>query len=219
MKQEPKELYRATGVGAIVGAMFGVFGGPLGHVAGAATGSMLGATTGFVRSETSDEYLEDITKKMKPGDYGVIAEVSEQWTAPVDAKLQALGGVALREKRSDYVDQLIERRTEEHKAAVEQWKAERAAHKADRMEAKLDASLSEARERLQRVATKAHDRLDSTKRELEGKIAALEEQAKKAKPDVKQQVQQRIAAIRSEYSMREQKLAHAFEVAQEALRA
>lgn len=216
-KQSGSGGLATTGIGALVGALLGVFGGPVGVAVGATAGTAIGATTALARGDVSDEFLEDVAKKMNPGDYAVLAEVSETWTAPIDTRIQALGGAILREKRWDYADTLMEKRAEAFKAEVDERKTEHASHKAERMEARLGDRIFEARERLQRIAGRAQDRLDSTKAELQHKLGALEDQAKKAKPEVRQQIEQHIADIRKDFTERERKLSHAFELAQQAL--
>lgn len=89
--------------------------------------------------------------------------------------------------------------------------------KAERKEARLDDHIFEVRERFQRMANRARARLDSTKVEMQEKLEALQGQAKKAKPEVKQQIEQHIAEIRKDFTERERKLSHAFELAQQAL--
>lgn len=207
----------STGIGTLIGALLGVFGGPVGVAVGATAGTAIGATRALVHGDVSDEFLEDITNKMKPGDYAVLAEVSETWSAPIDTRMQALGGTILRENRSDYVDSLVEKRAESFKAEVDDRKTRHASRKAERMEGRVDDYIVEARDRLQRVGAHAHDRLDSTKAEMQKKLDALDAQAKKAKPEVKQQIEKHIADVRKDFTERERKLSHAFELAQQAL--
>jgi uncharacterized membrane protein len=209
----------ATGVGALLGALVGLFGGPVGVAIGIAAGGSLGLGTAAVHAEVSDEFLEDIARQMKPGDYAVLAEVSEGWTAPVDTRMRELGATVMREERSDVVDDVIAKRAVAHKAAHEQWKSERAGRKAERTEAKLENSFGGARERLLRVADKAHKRLDDTKREMQQKLDALDEHAKKATPEVRTRIEQRFSEIRKEFGERERKLSLALETAQQALQA
>ena len=206
-----------TGVGALLGALVGLFGGPAGALIGAAAGTAVGGSAAILRGDVSDEFLEDVAKQMKPGDFAVLAEVSERWTGPIDTRMRELGGTVLRERRGDVIDDLMERRATSHKAEVEARKAERASVKAVHKEAKLDEQIQAARERLQRVADKAQDRLDETRRELDGKLQALDEQAAKATPVMKQEIQLRVAEIRKDFGERQQKLSRAFEIAQRAL--
>ena len=173
----------ATGISAVLGALFGLFGGPVSLV---------------VPGEVSDELLEDVADEMQPGDYAVLAEVSEPWTALIDTRMRALGATVLREQRSDVVDDLLARRAQAHRAAIE-------------------GSVGDARERLQRIADKAHQRLEDTRRELRQKLIALDDQAKKAMPEVRRQIEQRIAEIRSDFGERERKLSQAFQAARQTL--
>jgi len=206
-----------TGVGALLGALVGMFGGPAGALIGAAAGTAIGGGSAIVRGNVSDEFLEDVAKKMKPGDFAVLAEVSERWTGPIDTRIRELGGTVLRETRDDVIDDLMEKRAQSHKAAVEARKAERANVKAAQTEAKLDDQIQAARERLQRVADKAQDRLDETRRELEEKLEALDEQAGKATSEMKEEIQRRVAEIRKDFGERQKKLSKAFEIARQAL--
>jgi uncharacterized membrane protein len=215
-EREPKKAL-ATGAGAVLGSLIGIFGGPIGFLAGAAAGGALVGGTAAVRGEVSDEFLEDIGNKMLPGMYAVLAEASEPWTEPVDARMRELGAIVIRERRSDVVDELMDKRVQAHKLAVEQRKADRAARKAERREAKLDDSIDQARDRLQRVADKARLRLEDTRRELEDKLAALDEQAKQAPPETRREIEARVAELRKDFGERERTLTHAFEVAQQAL--
>ena len=198
----------STGLGAVLGALIG-----------GAAGAAFGSGGAFVRGELSDELLEEVSKKMKPGDYAVLAEVSEQWTAPVDTRMRELGGTVLREERSAFADQMIEKRAEAHKAEVEQRRAERAGRKAARREDKLEADISDVRWRFERIADKANKRLYVARRELEQKLDALGEQSKKATPEVRAQIDQRIAELRTDFGERERMLTHALDIANQALQA
>ena len=209
----------STGLGAVLGALIGVIGGPPGVLIGGAAGAAFGSGGAFVHGELSDEFLEEVSKKMKPGDYAVLAEVAEQWTAPVDTRMRELGGTVLREERSAFADQMIEKRAEAHKAEVEQRQAERAEQKAKRGEAKIAVDVSDARWRLERIADKANKRLYVARRELEQKLDALGEQSKKATPEVRAQIDQRIAELRTDFGERERMLTHALDIANQALQA
>jgi len=219
VKEGSTGLERGTGLGALLGMLVGVFGGPVGVAVGAAAGGAIGGGSAFYRGEVSEEFLEDVTKQMQPGDFAVLAEIAEPWTAPVDTRMHALGGKVVREQRRDFEAQLMEQRARTHQAEVEQRKAERASRKAGRLESKLEDSIVEARERLLRVAAKAHDKLEVTQRELQDKLAALEDQAVKATPETKQEIEQRITELRADFTARAGKLTQAYDVAQQALQA
>jgi uncharacterized membrane protein len=215
-KRTPDEAI-GTGLGALLGALVGVFAGPAGVAIGMAAGSVTGAVGGFVHAEVSDEFLEDIAKQMAPGTYAVLAEVSETWTAPIDTRMGALGGKVLREYRGDVIDDMLEKRAEERRARLAEWKAKRAGRRAESMETDVELEATGVLEKLQRTADKARRRLDDSKQELDEKLKTLEDQASKAKPDVKKHIDARIAELRHDFEQREKKLYHALDVAQQAL--
>lgn len=216
-KQRTSEAAIGVGLGSLFGALVGVFGGPVGVAVGLAAGGTVGGLGGYVHGQVSDEFLEDVTGAMNAGTFAVLAEVSEPWTAPIDARMAPLGGKVLRENREDAVDDLIEKRVEARRAYLDEKKVARQTRKAEKMQAHLDEDIADARDKLQRTADKARIRLDETKKELLEKLRTLEEQAARAKPGTKEQIEERIAEIRKDFAEREQKLAHAWEVAQEAL--
>ena len=217
-KQRTPELAIGAGLGSLLGALVGAFGGPAGAAIGFAAGGAAGGVGGLVHGDVSEEFLEDITKEFEPGMCAVLAEVTEEWTAPVDIRIEALGGRVVREDRSDVVEDILEKRAEARRAAFAEKKAVRQSRKAEKMEAKLDRELTTAREKLQRTAEKAQKRLVVMKEEMGDKLRTLEQQATKAKPDTRKEIDARITAIRKEFGEREQKLSHAYSIAQEALR-
>src|SRR5512138_3817798 len=73
--------FAMTGLGMLVGGLLGILGGPAGIAVGAVAGTAIGGTAALVKGDVSEEFLEDIAKTMKPGDYAVLAEVAETWTA------------------------------------------------------------------------------------------------------------------------------------------
>lgn len=204
-------------IGGLVGALIGMFGGPAGIVIGLAAGGALGGVRDIRHAGVSDEFLEKVGHDLTPGKFAVVAEVSEDWMAPMDTRMEAIGGRVVREACEDFVDDLVEKRAANRRAEFNQWKTKAAGSKADRMESALTAELGKARQTLQRSAEQARDRLDSTRKDMEAKITKLQGQATKAQPEVKGRIEQRITDIRREFGEREKKLRRAYEMAQEAL--
>lgn len=217
VKQSPEEGPLGLAVGSLVGGMLGIFGGPAGAAVGLASGSILGSWRDYMHAGVGEDFLDKISTDMKPGDFAVITEMSEDWVTPVDTKAEALGGKVIREYREDFIDDQIDSRADAVAKDLEQRKTEHAGAKAQKMQGKLEKRIDEAREDLQKTAEKARQRLQQKKDELNAKIQALQAQATKAKPDVKSRIDQRIAELRNELAAREQKLNHAFELAEEAL--
>ena len=80
------------GVGALAGGLIGLLGGPAGAAVGMAAGSVAGGWRDLLHAEVSDEFLEKVQRDLAPDGFGVIAEVSEEWTAPIDARTSGAGG-------------------------------------------------------------------------------------------------------------------------------
>ena len=96
------------GVGALIGALVA---GPAGAAAGAkvgsaagigaAAGGAVGLTADAVKSGEHEEAADETSLVLHPGQAAVIAEVSEDWTAPVDTAMTRLGGRVYRRGKSD----------------------------------------------------------------------------------------------------------------------
>jgi uncharacterized membrane protein len=105
----------ATALGAGVGALLGAIAGPVGSAigiagasavtagAGAAVGAGLGGSGGLiadvVRDDSQSQAGFETGFVLLPGQHAVIADVSEDWTTPIDTKMQRLGGNVFRRSR------------------------------------------------------------------------------------------------------------------------
>jgi uncharacterized membrane protein len=217
IKEHEDEGPLGTALGLLLGTMAGVLGGPVGMAAGGLAGGLLGSTRDLVQLGVSEEFFDETANDLTPGKCAVIAEVAEEWTAPIDVRMEALGGKVTREWREDFVDDLLERRAAARRKELESWKAQRAASKAERMEARLQASLTREQEKAAAQAYKARKKLEARKAEFDAKVSALEAQAAKATPEAKARIQLRTAEIRREFSEAEKKLTNAYQLSQEVL--
>jgi len=103
-----------TAIGIGLGALLGALAGPIGATAGAAaaaagTGAAIGAASGGVVGLTADAAKADEHEQaayesgfaLPRGKSALIAEVSEQWTTPIDNMASRLGGTVYRRSKSD----------------------------------------------------------------------------------------------------------------------
>ena len=104
----------ATAVGVGIGALLGALAGPAGAAAGAAAGgAVLGATTGGIiglaadagRADTRQEAADETGFVLGVGQSAVIADVSEDSTATINARMRKLGGTVYRRAVSDVKDE------------------------------------------------------------------------------------------------------------------
>jgi uncharacterized membrane protein len=103
-----------TAIGIGLGALLGALAGPIGATAGAAaaavgTGAAIGAASGGVVGLTADAMKADEHEQaafeggfaLPRGKSAVIAEVSEEWTTPIDSMASRLGGSVYRRSKGD----------------------------------------------------------------------------------------------------------------------
>ena len=97
-------LPEATMGATAVGTMIGMFGGPLGLAIGAAGGFIAGATADFGRNHVVADFVDEVTAALVPGKSAVVAEIDEEATGPIDARMKSFGGSVFRRALSDVVD-------------------------------------------------------------------------------------------------------------------
>ncbi|HXQ46443.1 MAG TPA: DUF1269 domain-containing protein [Caulobacteraceae bacterium] len=208
-----------TALATLVGALIGVFGGPAGVVAGAATGTLIGGTRDLLDVDVSDDFLGETETELTPGKYAVVAEIAEDWTAPLDVRMGRIGGTVVRESRDAFADTLMEQRADAMRQSFKHFEAERASARAEDMEDRLDAQLAREQKRLNAMADKARTKIEERKAELNSKLEALQVQAGKATPAVRSRIEQRIAALRQDFEGRGEQLRRAYELSTEAIKA
>jgi len=101
-----------TAFGVGIGALLGALAGPAGAAVGAAGGAALGAATGGAlgvavdagRADTRAQALDETRFVLGIGQSAIIADVSEDWTSPVDTRMNQLGGIVYRRAKSDVED-------------------------------------------------------------------------------------------------------------------
>jgi uncharacterized membrane protein len=206
-----------AGVGALVGGLVGLLAGPAGAAIGLGAGGGLGALRDLFNLGVSDDFLQSISRELAPGKAAIVAEVEEEWVSPLDARMESLGGLVIREWRDDFVDEQLARWIGERKAELAQRRAELAAAREEKIFA-MKMSVGKAEERLRVVAENAAARVRRYGEESEAKIRLLQEQAKKAGADAKSRIDGRIAEIRADQKQRLAKLEQARKLTQEALR-
>jgi uncharacterized membrane protein len=80
-----------TGIGTVAGALIGLIGGAPGAALGAALGATSGVTGDAVMAALDEDFVDSVTKEMRPGMTALIVEADEKSTRPVD-DIVALGG-------------------------------------------------------------------------------------------------------------------------------
>jgi uncharacterized membrane protein len=110
----------ATALGAGLGALLGALAGPAGLAGaaavsagtGAAIGAGIGGTGGFIgdvaHADVNEQAGYETGFVLGRGQYAVIADVTENWTTPIDTRMKRLGGSVFRRARSTIRDDAME---------------------------------------------------------------------------------------------------------------
>jgi len=182
VKQEDPSLL-GTLTGTPVGALIGLIGGPTGALIGAASGLAAGVLADLDNARIGDDFIDDVQKGLVRGQAAVVAEVEEDWTTPVDTRMEALGGRVYRRALSDVHDTANDEDTAAMKADLAQTKAEHAQARAER-KAKLQERMNQLDSKIQARLQQAKDRREAAKRAAQAKVALLKTKAAGAQAKV-----------------------------------
>ena len=174
----PLGTLAGTSLGSLIGALFG----PAGLVVGAAAGYGAGATADIDNARIGDDFIADVTKELLPNRVAVVAEIEEDWTTPVDTRMEAIGGTVFRRALSDVQHTIHEQRVDAMKADLAQMKAEHAQAQADRkdklqekinqLDSKIQAQLQTAKEKRQAAELEAQAKAQILKSKAAAAVAA-----------------------------------------------
>jgi uncharacterized membrane protein len=143
------ESVEGTATGGLVGLLIGVLGGPLGVLVGGTTGVLVGSLFDEDDTDETESALGEISKSIRVGQTGLLADVSEESPVAIDAVMANLGGVVLRRSAGDVQAEIAA--AEEAQRAAKQQAREKlrdARHKKQKEE--IDAKLADLRAKLTR---------------------------------------------------------------------
>jgi uncharacterized membrane protein len=165
-----------TLVGTSLGSLIGLLGGPAGLAIGATAGAAGGSIFDLHNARIGDDYLDDVTKALAPNKVAVVAQVDEDWTTPVDTRMEPLGGTVFRRALSDATDRANDEELTAMKADLAQYKAELAKERADR-HAKIQAKITQLDAKIQAHQQKIQDRRGAAERQAQAKAQRLQSKA------------------------------------------
>jgi uncharacterized membrane protein len=213
VRQGPDGEPIGTFGGMVTGGLIGLLGGPVGAAVGLGTGTLMGAAFDLTQEGLDRDFVEDVGARLEPGTAAVIAEIDEQWQAPLDARMDALGGTLLRRTRAQIEDTYLERGVEaaqkelvgleaEKRAQLTTAQTEKARKQAEKLQAKIDAAKRKLHEKEDELAAK----MRAVKDEGNEKIAVLEAQKATAAAASKTLLDDRLVDLRNEYETRTKRL-------------
>jgi uncharacterized membrane protein len=177
-----------TLTGTAVGSLIGVLGGPVGLAIGAASGLALGALYDADDIRVGEDFLDDVSKSLTPNKVAIIAEIDEEWTTPVDTRMEALGGVVFRRALWEVREKIRNEEIAAMKADLAQIKSEISKEQADRraklqkkidqLQAKIDAKMEKAKQQHDAFEARQMAKKDVLKKNAAAAGRALKELAK-----------------------------------------
>lgn len=184
-----KDLDEALPVGMLggsaAGSLIGLLGGPVGFAIGAASGLALGAIYDAENSRVGLDFVDDVSKALTPNKVAVVAEVDEEWTAPVDVRMEPIGGTVFRRALWLVEEQTRREDIAAMKADVAQFKSEIAKANAER-KAKLQKKLDELDAKIDAQEKKSEERLAAFQARQKAKGAVLKQNAAAAARAIKE---------------------------------
>jgi uncharacterized membrane protein len=165
-----------TLVGTSLGSLIGLLGGPIGLPIGAAVGMIAGGTADLHNSRIGGDFVEDVSKELLPNRFAVVAEIQEDWTTPVDLRMEGIGGTVFRRALSEVEDTIHDENIAAMKADLAQLKAEHAATRADR-KAKLQEKINQLDSKIQAQLEKAKERRHASEQQAKAKVNILRAKA------------------------------------------
>ena len=163
-------------VGTSLGSLIGLLGGPAGLAIGAAVGLVAGSTVDLSNARVGGDFVDDVSKQLRPNRVAVVAEIQEDWTTPVDTRMEAIGGIVFRRALSEVQDMVDDEDTAAMQADIAQLKAEHAQARADR-KAKLQEKINQLDSRIQARLEKAKEQRQAAEQRAKAKVEILKNKA------------------------------------------
>jgi uncharacterized membrane protein len=169
-----------TLLGTSFGSLIGALGGPVGLALGATVGVLAGGAVDVNDARIGDDFIDDVSKFLTPNRFALVAEIDEDWTTPVDTRMEAIGGTVFRRSVSEVKHTIHDENVAAMKADMAQMKAEHAKGHADRR-AKLQEKINQLDSKIQSQLQKAKERREAAEREAQAKVQVLKAKAAAAK--------------------------------------
>jgi len=218
IKQAVDEGALGAAVGMLTGGLIGLIGGPVGAALGMGTGAVIGGFGDLMNAGVRSDFIEAVTSKLKPGKAAVVAEVDEYWVAPLDTRMEGLGGEVMRQWRSDFEDEQLDKEIKEEEAELTALKDELKQANANSKNA-VKKRLDEARAKLEAAGKRAETRQHQLSQEIEAKQKELKSQLARSQAETKAGIEKRLAAMQTDYKRRAALLKQAWSLTKDALAA
>ena len=165
-----------TLVGTALGSLIGLIAGPVGFAIGAGAGLIGGGMVDLNNARVGEDFIDDVRQELQPNRFAVVAEIQEDWTTPVDNRMEAIGGKVYRRALSEVEQTLHDENVAAMKADLAEMKAEHAKAQADR-KAKLQEKINQLDSKIQAQLEKAKQQREAAERQAKAKVEILKVKA------------------------------------------
>ena len=165
-----------TLVGTSLGSLIGLLGGPVGLAIGASAGLLAGGAVDLNNARVGEDFVDDVRQELQPSKFALVAEIQEDWTTPVDSRMEAIGGTVYRRALSEVKQTVHDEDIAAMKADLAQMKAEQAKAHADR-KAKLQEKINQLDSKIQAQLEKAKEQRQAAERQAKAKVEILKAKA------------------------------------------
>lgn len=205
-----------TLVGIVGGSLVGLLGGPAGALVGGWIGGGAGLVYDLFSVGVGVDFMDQVGTSLTSGKVAVVADIDESWTAPVDARLDAMGATVFRRYPGDIADEQLAREAEAAEIESRQLVAE-LEHAEGEAKAKAQATAAAQRAKVEAIV----DRIDSASKkataEVEARLATLHAQLEGAREKQRIRIETRINEAKVAHKARQEKLEEARKHAKAAL--
>ena len=143
---------------------------------GAAAGMLGGATADLDNARVGADFVDDVNKVLSPNRVALVAEIEEDWTTPVDTRMEAIGGKVFRRALSEVTDTVNKEEADARKADLAQMKTEHSKARAE-TKASLQEKIKQLDSKIQSWNQKDKDRTEAVERQAKAKLQILKEKA------------------------------------------
>lgn len=184
--------------GTAIGSLIGLLGGPYGVVIGAASGTIVGATSDLYNSGVNADFVDEVSSKLIPGTYAVVADINEEWVTPLDVKMEQLDGLVFRTARHNVEADQLSSEIAAYDMEITRLETEIKNAKVER-KAKLQAKIDKLNEARQKKKEHVKARLEQIRKEHDRKVQALKDKAAHAHGDAKADIDARVNEMNQHY--------------------
>ena len=206
-----------TAAGMAFGSLFGaIAGGPAGMLAGTAIGGWTGLFADAYNYDRGTAFVSEVGDRLDAGKCALVVQVDEAWMAPVDARLEALGGEVFRRDLERVEAEQWVREIEAEERALGELDAE-LEQACEETRAELQAKVDAARDRLEQTRNNVQAKFDAFKAEAEAKADALEKRIKTTTGEAKAKLEARKNELEHDYNTRVTRLKEKWAEAKQVL--